>query len=171
MRNNVNYIKKIIFPIEILPWAALGSSIFYALIAFSIWAVFHMAFFGFIPLAGFCLFLLFIPMALLILGCMYFISALNVYLKDITPILTFVLTSLMFLSPVFYSVKSMSPSIQWYLQLNPLTFVIEQARACLLDGMLLDWSGYCTFFIGSLIVAVMGYKWFQKTREGFADVL
>ena len=156
---------------EILPWIAISTSLFHAAIAFSIWAIFHLLIIGPIPITGFCLFLLFIPFTMLLLGCIYFISSLCVYVKDAGNALTFIITALMFLSPIFYSIHSMPVAAQHYLLLNPLTFFIEEARGCLLDGRMINWSGYLKFSLIGLGLALMGYRWFQKTRIGFADVL
>lgn len=171
IRNQVNYVKKIVFPLEILPWVALQSSLIYTGVAFLIWTLFHLLFKGLIPLSAFYVVLLFVPLTFWLLGCMYFISALSVYLKDITPLLSFIVTAFMFLSPVFYSVNTMAESTQYWLCLNPLTFIIEQARACLLAGKSIAWVPYIRLVLLSLLTAFLGYKWFQRIKEGFADVL
>jgi len=78
---------------------------------------------------------------------------------------------LLFLSPIFYPISALPLAYQDLIQLNPLTFVIEQARAVLVFGKLPDWTGWTIYMAASLTVAWTGFWWFQRTRKGFADVL
>ena len=78
---------------------------------------------------------------------------------------------MLFLSPVFYSASSIPPRYAWLLQINPLTFIIEQSREVLVWGRLPNWTGLLGYSVASVIVAQLGFRWFQKARRGFADVL
>jgi lipopolysaccharide transport system permease protein len=80
-------------------------------------------------------------------------------------------TVLMFISPVFYPISALPEKFQFWLMLNPLTFMIEQSRAVMIFGKLPDWTGLGIYTFFSLAVAWAGFWWFQKTRKGFADVL
>jgi lipopolysaccharide transport system permease protein len=77
----------------------------------------------------------------------------------------------MFLSPVFFSVNSLPKEFQSIIMANPLTFIIEQARDVLIWGKMPDFLGLINYTFIALIVAWLGFIWFQKTRKGFADVL
>jgi lipopolysaccharide transport system permease protein len=78
---------------------------------------------------------------------------------------------LLFLSPVFFPVSAVPERFQVWMYLNPLTFIIEEARKVLLFGRFPDWEGWGLYLAGSVIIAWAGFWWFQKTRRGFADVL
>jgi lipopolysaccharide transport system permease protein len=78
---------------------------------------------------------------------------------------------MLFLSPVFFPVSALPDYMQPYMIFNPLTFIIEQSRAVLILGELPDWEGLGIYMVIALIVAWLGFAWFQKTRRGFADVL
>jgi lipopolysaccharide transport system permease protein len=81
------------------------------------------------------------------------------------------LTIMMFVSPIFYPIAALPQKYQAIMLLNPLTFIIEQARDVLIWGKIPDFSGLLAYFMTSLGIAFMGFAWFQKTRKGFADVL
>jgi len=168
---NINYIKKVIFPLEILPWVVISASLFQTTIAFLILAVFHWLTLGALPITSFCIIPLMLPFIMLTLGGIYFISSLSVYIKDTGHVLTFIMSALLFLSPIFYRIDSISPNLHYFLQLNPLTFIIEEARRCLLDGKMIHWGSYIKFSFVGTGVSLLGYKWFQITKIGFADVL
>jgi lipopolysaccharide transport system permease protein len=92
-------------------------------------------------------------------------------LRDVAPVVTVLTTVLMFTCPIFYPTAALPESVRSYLILNPLTFIVEQARATLLWGQLPDWRGLGIYLAASTLVAWLGIVWFQKTRSGFADVL
>jgi lipopolysaccharide transport system permease protein len=81
------------------------------------------------------------------------------------------MSALLFASPVFYPLSALPEYIRPWLILNPLTFIIEQARAVLIFGQLPDWIGLATYSLVATMIASIGFAWFQKTRKGFANVL
>jgi ABC-type polysaccharide/polyol phosphate export systems, permease component len=105
------------------------------------------------------------------MGLSWFLAALGVYIRDIAQIIGIVTTTLMFLSPIFYPVSSLPKDYQPLLLLNPLTPAIEQGRALLVWGTMPDWRMYAVYLGVTLVVAWLGFAWFQKTRKGFADVI
>ena len=168
---NVNYVKKIIFPLEILPWVTLGSTLFHAGISFLILLAFLLLIgqpiywtLIFLPIIVF-------PFLLLIMGLSWLLASIGVFVRDIGQFIGLILTMLLFMSPIFYPASALPESVRDYLFLNPLTFIIEQVRAVILYGRLPDWIGLAVYYIIALLVAWVGLIWFNKTRKGFADVL
>lgn len=169
--SNVNYVKKVVFPLEILPWVSMGSALFHGVISLTVWLIFYTIFFG-VPHTEALLFpILIVPLLLMTMGLSWFLAALGVYLRDIAQLIGIVTTTLMFLSPIFYPVSALPAEYQPLLLFNPLTPAIEQGRALLVWGTMPDWQLYSMYFGGALIIAWLGFAWFQKTRKGFADVL
>lgn len=168
---NTSYVKKVVYPLEILPWISLGSAVFHLGISFLVWLLAYFVFFG-LPSPTILLFpLVLIPLFLLTVGVSWWLASLGVYLRDVTQLVGILTTALLFLSPIFYAISSIPENFQIIMHLNPLTPIIEQARAVLfgrgnLNILLLV---YCYAF--SLLIACLGFAWFQKTRKGFADVL
>lgn len=168
---NVNYVKKIVFPLEILPVVSLGAAGFHFLVSLSVWLCFYSIFFGTPPLTIFYLPLILIPLIILILGISWGLSSLGVYLRDVSQVTGTIVMILMFMSPIFYSISALPENYHVFLKLNPLTYEIEQVRAVMIWGETLDWGRWLLQLLISSLVAWTGYIWFQKTRGGFADVL
>ena len=115
--------------------------------------------------------LVILPLLIATLGVAWFLTSIGVFVRDVGQITGMFTTVLMFLSPVFYSISALPEKFQFWLMLNPLTFMIEQSRAVMVFGKLPDWIELGIYTIASLAVAWAGFWWFQKTRKGFADVL
>lgn len=168
---NVNYVKKIIFPLEILPWITLGSALFHAGINFLVLFVFLMLTDHPIHATLIYLPIIILPFLLLIMGLSWLLASIGVFVRDISQFIGLVLTVLLFMSPIFYPASALPESVRDYLFLNPLTFIIEQVRSVTLYGRLPDWQGLMIYYGLALFVAWGGLMWFEKTRKGFADVL
>jgi lipopolysaccharide transport system permease protein len=168
---NVNYVKKVVFPLETLPWVAMGSALFHTLVSALVLvvavAVVHWRVNWTIVLFP----LLLLPLILLTMGVTWFVASLGVFMRDIGQTTGIVTTVMLFLSPVFFPVSALPEEYRPLLQLNPLTFVIEQAREVLIWGKPLDWTGFAVYCVLAVTIAWLGLFWFQKTRKGFADVL
>ncbi|WP_313298969.1 ABC transporter permease [Diaphorobacter sp.] len=168
---NANYVKKVLFPLEILPVVVLGSAFFHFLISFAAWLIFYFVFFGIPHATLFQLPLVLIPLMLLSLGLSWFLASLGVFLRDIGQIIGVLTMVLMYVSPIFYPVAALPPQYQKFMALNPLTFSIEQVRNSMFFGKPLEWMPWLLQLGLGLLVAWLGYAWFQKTRKGFADVV
>lgn len=169
--NNPNYVKKIVFPLEILSMVSTLAAIFHfvtgylvvlLLVVFSGWSLSWTIIYT--PI-------IILPLLLLLLGLTWIISALGVYLRDISQIIGPALTVLMFLSPIFYPLSSVHEKYRWLYHLNPITFVIEEARAALIHQQGLDWNLWLPYTGICCLVMMIGYVFFQKTRSGFSDVI
>ena len=168
---NVNFVKKVIFPLEILPWVACGSALFHASISLLVLLLVQLLFQHQIPWTAILFPLVLIPLIFFALGFAWFLASLGVYLRDVAQVTGIMTTILMYVSPVFYPVSALPPQYQGWLQFNPLTLIIEDGRNTLTLGHLPDWAPLFRLLLISIAVAWAGYAWFQKTRKGFADVL
>lgn len=169
--NNTNYVKKVVFPLEILPWVAVGSATFHMIVSLAVWLLFYFIFLGIPPLSIFLLPLIILPLVLLTLGFSWLLASLGVFLRDVAQIIGVVTTVLLFLSPIFYPIVALPEEYRPFMQINPLTFAVEQARNVMIWGQSVDWGMWLTYSILAIVVAWLGFAWFQKTRKGFADVL
>ena len=168
---NVNYVKKVAFPLEILPWVVFGAALFHLAITLLVWLLFYAVLFGVPHATAILVPVILLPLALVILGLTWFLAALGVYLRDVGQIVGVVTSTLMFLSPIFYPITAIPERMRPFLYLNPLTLTVEQIRDVLMSGTLPDWSAFSLFLVCGAIVACAGFAFFQKTRKGFADVL
>ncbi|BDX22501.1 transport permease protein [Polynucleobacter sp. TUM22923] len=168
---NVNYVKKVVFPLEILPWVALGSAMFHALINLGVWLIAYLILFGVPHITVLLLPLVILPLMLFIMGLTWGLASLGVYLRDVSQFIGILTTVLMFLSPIFYPASALPEKYRHLLLLNPLTPAIEQARDVLFWGKVPDISMLTVYLLVAALIAWLGFAWFQKTRKGFADVL
>lgn len=169
--SNTNYVKKVVFPLEILPWVTVGASLFHAAISTTVWLVAYVIFFGLPHFSALLLPLIMLPFILMVMGISWFLASLGVYLRDVTQVMGVITTALMFISPIFYPATALPEEYQKLLFLNPLTVIIEQTRDALYWAKTPDYQALGIYSLTSLVVAWCGFAWFQKTRKGFADVL
>jgi lipopolysaccharide transport system permease protein len=169
--SNVNYVKRVVFPLEVLPWVVMGSALFHTTVSLSVWLVGYNVLFGFPHLTIILVPLVVAPLVLWVMGLSWWLASLGVYLRDVSQFIGIVTTTLMFLSPIFYPVTALPESYRHILYLNPLTLAIEQARGVLYWGRSLNWMVLAIYTLAAVSIAWLGFAWFQKTRKGFADVL
>jgi lipopolysaccharide transport system permease protein len=169
--SQVNYVKKVVFPLEILPVVVALGAVFHALVsAFALLVA--MAFINdAVPWTAPLLPLVLAPLLIGALGLTWMLAAVGVFVRDIAQTMGLFTTILMFVSPIFFPVSALPASFQHWVALNPLTFFIEQARNVVMWGVSPDWTGLALRSVVACMVAWAGYWWFQRTRKGFSDVL
>jgi len=168
---NPNYVKKVVFPLEILPVVAVGSALFNGGVSLVVLLGFMLVVLGNIPATSLLLALVVTPLALLTLGFAWLLASLGVYLRDISQVVGTATIALMFVTPIFYPATALPEWVGGWLILNPLSLPVGQARDVLIFGRLPDFAALAIYFMAALAIAVLGFTWFRKTRRGFADVL
>jgi lipopolysaccharide transport system permease protein len=169
--NNVNYVKKVVFPLEILPWVTFCSALFHFGVSLAVLLAFLLASGGALHWTILLLPIVMLPLMLLTLGLSWLLASLGVYIRDVGQSVGVITMVLMFMSPIFYPVSAVPEDVRGWIRWSPLTQAIEQAREVVIYGRLPDWSGLLTWTIIGTLTAWLGLAWFQRTRGGFADVL
>ena len=169
--SNVNFVKKVVFPLEILPWVTLGSVLFHSFVSLIVLLLVQLTLKFFLPWTVLLFPLVLLPLIFASMGAAWFLASIGVYVRDIGQVMGVFTTVLMFLSAVFYPVSSLPETYQFWLQLNPLVLIITESRKVLVYGSLPDWPSLAAGMLAGLLIAAAGFWWFQKTRKGFADVL
>ena len=169
--SNVNYVKKVVFPLEILPCVALAAALFHSCISLGVWLLAYVVLFGVPQLTVLYLPLVISPFLFFILGVSWALASLGVFLRDISQFIGLLVMVLMFMSPIFYPASALPEGYRFILYLNPLTPVIEEMRAVLYFGDAPDFAMLAVYWLATVLLAWLGFVWFQKTRNGFADVL
>lgn len=166
-----NYVKKVVFPLQLLPVMIVISATFLLLVQ---WGILLAA----LLVSGMTLsptMLLWpvaiLPLILLSLGLSWFVASIGVYLRDLSQVMGLIVTLLLFLSPIFYSASALPEAYRPFIYLNPLTPIIENARAVLIEGQDPHWQTLIIYTALSLLVCVFGHWWFARTRKGFNDVV
>ena len=166
-----NYVKKVVFPLELLPVVTACSAAFHALVSGLILVLAFGIVNGHLHTTALLAPIILFPLVVLSLGVGWILSSLGVFLRDIGQVTGVLATALLFLSPVFYPVSALPEFMQPWMVLNPLTLMIEALRAVVIWGREPDWLAWSLYLMVSTLVAWVGFVWFQKTRKGFADVL
>jgi lipopolysaccharide transport system permease protein len=169
--SNSTYVKKVVFPLELLPLVPLLGAIINFGIGIILVSCLLLLVQGAIPPTILLLPFILVPYVVLVVGLSYFLSATGVYIRDMTQIVGIVTTISMFASPVLFPLENVPEKYRVFLYLNPLTTVVVQLRDVAVLGVVPDWRLWAVYCLTSLIVFLLGFRWFQATREGFADVL
>lgn len=169
--SNANYVKKVVFPLEIFPWIAIGSALFHAGTSTVVLIALQLLFRGTLPWTTIFLPAVVLPLILVILGISWFLAATGVFIRDIGQTTGMISSILLFVSPVFYPTSALPPKMQWIVMANPLTLIIEESRKVLLFGEIPAWDALGIYALIGIAIAWAGFWWFQRTRKGFADVL
>ncbi|CAG7653241.1 hypothetical protein PAESOLCIP111_06726 [Paenibacillus solanacearum] len=168
---NSSYVKKVIFPLEILPIVSLLSALTHMLISCIILLLGIIFFIGNISWTIIFFPLVILPIILSSLGFSWFFASLGVFVRDIGQVLSLAIQGLMFLSPIFYPVSIIPDQFKWIYMINPIGYVVEDVRNVLIWGNLPNWNWLFIGIVISSLITYLGYIWFQKTRGGFSDVL
>jgi len=169
--SNPNFVKKVVFPLQVLPAAAVGASLIHLAISLGL-ILAGIALVGPGLSAGVLwLPVILLPLALLGLGLAWLISALGVFFRDIAQITQFVSIGLMFASAVFYPVEKIPATAWTFLQFNPLLLAVELSRDAVLWQEALEYRHLGVLYAIGVLVAAGGFAVFHRLKPAFADVL
>lgn len=171
MQENVNFVKRVVFPLHVLSWSIALAALFHLVTNLLIFTVLVSMFFGGVSAQIVFLPLVLMPLFLITVASSWFVSSLGVYLRDLQQVVPVIMTAMFFLSPAIIPLDSVPENYRWIFELNPLTFFIEQARNVSLWGMSPDWASLGTFAAAGLILVYAGHAWMRVTSRGFSDVL
>lgn len=169
--DNPNFVKKVVFPLELLPVITVATALIHALIGIAVWFCGYAYLFGtpkttaiLFPVILAC----FVPV---LLGLGWLLSALGVIVRDISQLTGMLSHTLLFLTPIFYSIEAAPPLLQNLLMLNPLTFIIEQFRLVLFYGQMPALKSLTVYFILASVFAWISLILFRRLRSVFADMV
>lgn len=168
---NPNFVKKVVFPLEILPAATVGAAVFHFLVILILF--FTGAFIAGIPIAWTALWLpaVILPMIMMSLGVCWLLAALGVFLRDLQQLVTFAALVLMWASAIFFSPSRIPPSVWQFLKFNPLLQIIDVARKTVFWGEPPTIRAMLFIYLFAIVSMLTGFWVFRKTRPAFADVL
>ena len=169
--NNQNLVKKVIFPLEILPVVCVFTTYILGLPWFLLLLAGSYFILGFIGVTMLLLPIVLIPLIIFTTGLSFLVAALGVYMRDTQYALGIVLQILFFATPIFYPTSAVPAHLRGLLSWNPLTVFIEQARNVFLFGKLPDWTFLGLATLVSFVVLQVGVFFFVRTKKGFADVI
>jgi lipopolysaccharide transport system permease protein len=166
-----NYVRKVVFPLEILPISVLGAALFHAGVSLTILLAAHLLMSGALPWTLVFLPLVALPLLFLSLGLSWFLASLGVFVRDIGYSVTLIIQVLFFLTPIFYAVENIPEPYRTIIGFNPLTQIVENVRYVVLWGLPPQWVQLWIWFVATGALMLLGYAWFMKTKKAFADVI
>jgi lipopolysaccharide transport system permease protein len=169
--SHATYVKKTVFPLEILAAVTIGTALFHFSIAFLVWSALLLVIHQSVPWTILLLPLVLFPLVPAVLGIVWLFASLGVFVRDLGQVVGPITMSLMFLSPIFYPTSAVPSPFRAWMYANPLTCIIEDARKVAIFGELPSATLLAANLLLGLAVAHLGYLWFARTRRGFADVL
>jgi lipopolysaccharide transport system permease protein len=171
MLQNPGFIKRVVFPLEGLPWVVMCSSLFHAAISLVVLAAVMLVVMGSLPATWPLILVVLLPLLLFVIGLSWTLAAFGVYLRDLQQTINIATAVMMFMSPIFYPATAVPKEYRWAIDWNPMTFFVEQARQVLVWGHLPDFAGLAWMTVAGFGVAWLGLAFFQHARDGFADVI
>lgn len=171
LQQHSNFVKRIVFPLWLLPLVPLASALFHTCISFLVLFLAYSAIVQTLHWQLLALPVLIVPFVLFLAGLGWMLSALGVYLRDLSQIIPIIVTVLMFMSPVFYPAEALPEKIRPLMYMNPLTPAIETLRGVLFEGRLPSLTGYSVALVISILFAALGLIIFNRLKVGFSDVL
>ncbi|GAB3030603.1 ABC transporter permease [Oleiagrimonas citrea] len=168
---NTNFVKRVVFPLETLGWSALGAALFHLGISTLVLLVFEWAASGSVPATAVLFPLVVLAFVPFVVGSVWLLSALGVFLRDLKQAIAIVTMVMMFLAPVFYPLSLIPVRFRIFIYLNPLTLIVRESRAVLVWGTQPDWLELGIYLVLGCLFAWVTFVWFEKARKGFADVL
>lgn len=164
-------VKKVIFPLEILPWVNVLTALVHLGVALLLLLVFGAWEHGGLPVTVLALPLVWLPLLPLCVGLGWLLAAIGTYVRDVSQVLGMLVSLLMFLSPIFFPVTALPPAVRPWIFLNPLALTITQTRQVLQDGQWPDAWALALHLVVCCAIAVAGAVFFRAARKGFADVV
>lgn len=169
--SNPNFVKKVVFPLELLPVIVVATALMHALIGVCVWFTGYILLIGQPKATALAFPLVFICFVPVLLGMAWLLSAVGVVVKDIGQLTGMLNHTLLFMTPIFYSIEAAPPLLQSLLMLNPLTFVVEQFRLVLFYGQMPALKGLAVYFCLASVFAWLSYVLFKRLRPSFADMV
>lgn len=169
--SNTNYVKRVLFPLQILPWSMALAALFHltmnVVVLLMMKAFLHQQLYA----TTFLLPVVLLPLFVLTIGTSWMVAALGVYLRDIGQVVGVLATAMLFLSSAIVPVDGLPENFRWVFYANPLTFIIDQARNVVIWGTGPDWTVWTIYMVCASGFSLLSFTLFQKLRKGFADVL
>lgn len=168
---NVNFVRKVIFPLETLSVVAVLTGLFGLAINLAILLLALLAYGHALHPTVLLLPLVWAPFVLLTLGLSWFLASLGVFLRDTGQVIGILSTVLLFGSTILIPVDLIPEGLRDLVQFNPLTLVVDETRNLVLWGHLPDWAALARYAVVAIAVAWVGAFWFARSKKGFADVI
>ncbi len=169
--NNRNYVKKVVFPLEILSVSTTITAFFHGLISLVVLIVAQAVVGGGLHSSALLTPIILMPLIFFVLGVSWLLSGFGVYFRDIEQIAAVGTTALFFLTPIIYGIDAVPPRMHLFLRMNPLCSIVVNLRRVLIFGGEPDWTQWGVWMIVNAMFMLFCYAVFMRVKVGFADVV
>jgi lipopolysaccharide transport system permease protein len=166
-----NYVKRVVFPLELLPVSVVGSALFHASVSLVVLLSVHVALGGAPHWTWLLIPIVLLPIVCISLGLLWVLASLGVFIRDLGYTVALVVQVLFFLTPIFYPVEAIPANFRGVVGLNPLASGVEALRTVIFAGTPPAWAGLIVSGAAGLVLVLVGYAWFMRTRRAFGDVI
>jgi lipopolysaccharide transport system permease protein len=166
-----NLVKKVVFPLYLLPLVIVGSGLFQLVISFFIWTI-SASYFEIFPNWVWLLApMILLPLAIFACGISWLVASLGVFIKDISQFSGLFATLLLFLSPIFYQIDSLPKFVQGFIYINPLTVPVLEMQSLLFKGSFSNYEAIAMYNLASIVFSLTSLFLFEKIKPSFSEVL
>jgi lipopolysaccharide transport system permease protein len=166
-----NYVKRVVFPLELMPLSVLGGALFHAVVSLVMLLIVYMALGGPPRLSWLLIPVVLLPIIFISLGLLWALSSLGVFLRDLGYTVALVTQVLFFVTPIFYPVEAIPPAFQAVVRYNPLASGVDALRDVIFAGTVGDPTSLVICGGVGAVMMLVGYAWFMRTRRAFGDVI
>ncbi len=171
IHENKTYVKRIIFPLDALPWVFTATACFGLVVNYSILLILSLIIYGLPPITVLLMPLVFIPLIFFGLGIIYLFAAIGVYVRDLRQVSMLLVSLFLFGTPIFYPLQAVPESMRWIFTLNPLATIVTQGREMTFFGNLPQFDLIALVWLQTLVFVVVSSFIFSRLRQSFADVV
>jgi lipopolysaccharide transport system permease protein len=164
-------VKKVVFPLEVLPWVNVVAAMVHMVAAVLVLLVLVSVDVGRVPLTALALPLVWLPLIPLTVGLGWWLAAIGTFIRDVGQVVMMLVSLLLFLSPIFFPIEALPAGVRTWAYLNPLALVITETRHVLIDGLWPNWMALAMVLLACGLMAALGAAFFRSARTGFADVV
>ena len=169
--SNTSYVKRVIFPLEILPLVSAAGTAIGLAFGMGILLAASLYYLGTLPYQALLLPIPLILLFVLTVGLGWLLSAVGVFFRDLSQLTTSLGTIMLFTAPICYPAEMVPQRFRWLLNINPLTVPVEAVRTLMFSHNAVDWASMGVYAAVAALTATLGYAVFYRMRPGFADVL
>lgn len=171
LTDNINLVRRVVFPLEALPVNLAFSALIQQLLGTIVLLMAAVLMQRTLHATALWLPLLLIPQLLATIGLGWLMASLGVFVRDMSQVNQLALQACFYLTPILYPENLVPPNYRWLVDWNPVAPLIRSYRRILLEGQMPDWRGLGFTLAFGVFCFVFGYWWFQRTKKAFADVL
>lgn len=169
--SNQNYVKKVVFPLQLLPVVITFSSLFNCIISFAVLIAANVILNGSLHFSVLYTPLVLLPHVVFCAGVAFLVSAISVYLRDMASFVSVLTMVLMYLTPVFFPLTAIPEAFRRVMMFNVMTYSIENMRNVIIYGTSINWIYFSVSCVASTMLLLLGHWVFKRVKDGFADLL